>query len=149
MKRNRQNSNFTLIEIVCCIVILSFALTSIVVVANQNMIKVITSGAAIKCVMAAEAKLAEYRVKDWSEIPPTESGPLILGDTEAYQYEMSSEPNQNEFGSFMHIILTVTFPASNTNKKNGFILETDIAIPSSDSKKMEDAIRDSGSGVKQ
>lgn len=142
MIRKRSNLYFTLIEIICAIVILSFALTSLVVAANQNMIKVITSAAAIKCVIAAEAKLADYRTKHWSEIPPSESGPLIPEETEAYQFEMVSEEYQNEFGNFVHIVLTITFPASNTDKKNGFLLETDIPVPSSESKKFEESIKD-------
>lgn len=149
MKSNASKSYFTLIEIICCIVILAFALTSLVVAANQNIIKVLTSGAAVKGVLAAEAKLAEYRNKNWSEIPSSESGSLMGEDTESFQYEMASEPVQNEYGNFLHIMLTVTFPASNTTKKNGFILVTDIAVSPSDSKKMEDALMDSNLGIKK
>ena len=134
---------FTLIEIICAIVILSFALTTIVVVANQNMIKVITSGVAVKCALAAENKLNEYRMMPWSEIPASDSGLLLPKDTEAYKYEMISENSQNEYGCYVHILLKVTFPASNSNKENGFYLETDIAVPGGDSLKMEEAIRNS------
>ena len=140
--------HFTLIEIVCAIVILGFALTSLVVAVNQNMIKVITSGAAVKCVLAAENKLAEYRLKNWSEIPPTDSGFLIPEETEAFKFEMVSENNLNEYGSFVHIILKATFPASNSNKENGFVLETDVSVPLADSKKMEDAIKTASPSIK-
>ena len=148
MKKTRKIFYFTLIEIICCIVILAFALTSLVVAANQNMIKVLTSGLAVKGVIAAESKLEEYRIKPWNEIPPSESGALIPSETESFQYEMTSEATQNEYGNFLHIVFKVTFPASYTSKKNGFILETDIAIPKNESKKVEDSIRDNGNSKK-
>lgn len=147
MKLNRHNNNFTLIEIICAIVILSISLTTIVVAVNQNMMKVITSGVAVKCVLAAENKLVQYRMMNWSEIPNSEKGALIPTETDAYQYEMASELQQNEYGNFVHITLTVTFPASRTTKSNGFILETDIAVPTNDSKNMDDAIRTRSIGL--
>lgn len=143
MKRCKLRRQFTLIEVVCAIVILSFSLTSIVVAINQNMMKVVTSGVAIKCVMAAENKIAEYRIKNWSEIPPQDSGFLIPEETESYKYEMTSEVLQNEYGSFVHIIFTATFPASRSSKSNGFVLETDIALPPNEAKKVEEAIKNS------
>ena len=141
MKKLPLAKYFTLIEIVCAIVILSFSLTSLVVIVNQNMIKVYTSSAAIKCVQAAENKLNGYRAMPWAEIPASESGALVPSDTEAYQYEMTSVMQSNEYGNFVHITLTVTFPAVRTEKKNGFVLVTDIALPTSDTKAIEEEMR--------
>lgn len=143
MKIRKNSHLFTLVEVICAIVILSFSLTSIVISINQNMIKVITSGVAIKCVLAAQNKLAEYRMKNWSEIPPQDSGFLMPEESESYKYEMTSELVQNEYGSFVHIIFTTTFPASRSSKSNGFVLQTDIALPANESKKIEEAIKNS------
>lgn len=146
MIKFKSKALFTLIEVICAIVILSFALTSIVVAINQNMIKVITSSVAIKCVLAAENKIAEYRIKNWGEIPTSDSGFLMPEETESYKYEMTSEVVQNEYGSFVHIIFTTTFPASRSSKTNGFVLETDIAISPNEAKKVEETIKNSGLG---
>lgn len=147
MKAIYTKNPFTLIEIICAIVILSFSLTSLVVAVNQNMMKVYTSSIAVKCVIAAENKLMQYRIMKWSEIPPSDEGTLMPTESEAYRFQMASEFQQNEYGNFIHVVLKVSFPAARTTDTNGFILETDVAVPASDAKGIDEAVRNRSLGL--
>jgi type II secretory pathway pseudopilin PulG len=135
----QKKTPFTIIEVICAIVIFAFAVSTLLISLNNAMFKVYLSNGAIKSVLASEQKLMEYRLKNWSEIPPSESGFLFPDETEAYSYEMNSQIIQNEFGGFLHIHFKAIFPNIYAEKERGFILETDVPIPASEAAKIEEA----------
>ncbi|PCJ58496.1 MAG: hypothetical protein COA79_13355 [Planctomycetota bacterium] len=136
MKRSN-HKKFNLIEIICAIVILSFALSTIMITMNNNMVKIRMAEGIIKSVPLAEKKLVEYKMMNWSEIPGTDQGFLAPEQTEALKFEMKSRLENNELGAFVHILLKVTFP-SDSAEDGFYVLTTDVSVPSGEIEKMSE-----------
>lgn len=122
-----RKQNFTLIEIVCAVVILALTFGGLLMSLHSSVFKVAVSNNAIQATLLAEKKMNSYKVMNWSEVPRSEEGLLDPTASEALRYKMISKLDVNDMGGFLHIAMTVTFPSDGA-EDHTYDVMTDIAL---------------------